>query len=57
MRLPADPRERRLDQLVRMLRKPVVLDDGRTIDVAAQSAPRRFGQRGPLPRIRQGPAL
>ncbi|MFJ3728519.1 GGDEF domain-containing protein [Streptomyces sp. NPDC090045] len=35
LRLPADRRERRLDQLVRLLRKPVVLDDGRTIDVAA----------------------
>ncbi|MFF1497395.1 GGDEF domain-containing protein [Streptomyces sp. NPDC058304] len=35
LRLPADRREWRLEQLVRLLRKPVVLDDGRTIDVAA----------------------
>ncbi|MFD4866882.1 GGDEF domain-containing protein [Streptomyces sp. NPDC058412] len=33
--LPADRRERRLEQLVRLLRKPVVLDDGRMLDVAA----------------------
>ncbi|MFF3863668.1 GGDEF domain-containing protein [Streptomyces sp. NPDC002209] len=35
LKLPADRREQRLDQLVRMLHKPVVLDDGRTLDVAA----------------------
>lgn len=35
LRLPADQRERRLEQLVRLLRKPVILDDGRTLDVAA----------------------
>lgn len=33
--LPADGRARRLEQLVRMLHTPVVLDDGRTVDVAA----------------------
>lgn len=33
--LNADRRERRLGQLVRMLHTPVVLDDGRTVDVAA----------------------
>ncbi|APE26791.1 GGDEF domain-containing protein [Streptomyces venezuelae] len=33
--LPADRRVQRLEQLVRMLHTPVVLDDGRTIDVAA----------------------
>ncbi|WP_331758616.1 GGDEF domain-containing protein [Streptomyces anulatus] len=33
--LNADRRERRLEQLVRMLHTPVVLDDGRTVDVAA----------------------
>ncbi|MGW6705471.1 GGDEF domain-containing protein [Streptomyces sp. NPDC054956] len=35
LRLPADRREQHLEQLVRLLRKPVVLDDGRTLDVAA----------------------
>jgi diguanylate cyclase (GGDEF)-like protein len=33
--LPADHLEQRLAQLVRMLHTPVVLDDGRTVDVAA----------------------
>ncbi|MGV4890718.1 hypothetical protein ACSR0Z_29860 (plasmid) [Streptomyces viridosporus] len=35
MDLPAARRAQRLAQLVRMLHTPVVLDDGRTIDVAA----------------------
>ncbi|MGI5359983.1 GGDEF domain-containing protein [Streptomyces sp. CA-252508] len=35
LELPADRRALRLDQLVRMLHTPVVLDDGRTVDVAA----------------------
>jgi diguanylate cyclase (GGDEF)-like protein len=35
LELPATRREQRLAQLVRMLRTPVVLDDGRTVDVAA----------------------
>lgn len=35
LELAADRREQRLAQLVRMLRTPVVLDDGRTVDVAA----------------------
>ncbi|MEV6960198.1 GGDEF domain-containing protein [Streptomyces sp. NPDC051207] len=33
--LPADRREERLGQLVRMLHTPVTLGDGRTVDVAA----------------------
>jgi predicted signal transduction protein with EAL and GGDEF domain len=33
--LTAERREERLAQLVRMLHTPVVLDDGRTVDVAA----------------------
>ncbi|MFH8717502.1 GGDEF domain-containing protein [Streptomyces zaomyceticus] len=33
--LPAAPRVQRLEQLVRMLHTPGVLDDGRTVDVAA----------------------
>ncbi|MFE0776440.1 GGDEF domain-containing protein [Streptomyces sp. NPDC058861] len=33
--LPADRRVQRLEQLVRMLHTPVVLDDGRVVDVAA----------------------
>ncbi|MFJ4526165.1 GGDEF domain-containing protein [Streptomyces sp. NPDC088810] len=33
--LPADGRAHRLKQLARMLHTPVVLDDGRTVDVAA----------------------
>ncbi|MYU23514.1 diguanylate cyclase [Streptomyces sp. SID8352] len=33
--VPAAPLEQRLAQLVRMLHTPVVLDDGRTVDVAA----------------------
>lgn len=35
LELAADRRERRLEQLVRMLHTPVGLDDGRTVDVAA----------------------
>ncbi|MFI8916548.1 GGDEF domain-containing protein [Streptomyces sp. NPDC053513] len=35
LELPADRRALRLEQLVRMLHTPVVLDDGRTVDVAA----------------------
>ncbi|WP_406387365.1 GGDEF domain-containing protein [Streptomyces sp. NBC_00887] len=35
LELPAPRLEQRLAQLVRMLRTPVVLDDGRTVDVAA----------------------
>ncbi|MFE5886900.1 GGDEF domain-containing protein [Streptomyces hydrogenans] len=35
LQLPADYSEQRLAQLVRMLHTPVVLDDGRTVDVAA----------------------
>jgi diguanylate cyclase (GGDEF)-like protein len=35
LELPAARREQRLAQLVRMLHTPVVLDDGRTVDVAA----------------------
>ncbi|WP_274919441.1 GGDEF domain-containing protein [Streptomyces sp. WZ-12] len=35
LELPVDRREQRLAQLVRMLHTPVVLDDGRTVDVAA----------------------
>ncbi|MEU8672883.1 GGDEF domain-containing protein [Streptomyces anulatus] len=35
LELNADRRQRRLEQLVRMLHTPVVLDDGRTVDVAA----------------------
>ncbi|WP_236247008.1 GGDEF domain-containing protein [Streptomyces sp. CC210A] len=35
LELPSDRREQRLAQLVRMLHTPVVLDDGRTVDVAA----------------------
>ncbi|WP_237555540.1 MULTISPECIES: GGDEF domain-containing protein [unclassified Streptomyces] len=35
LELTSARRERRLDQLVRMLHTPVVLDDGRTVDVAA----------------------
>ncbi|WPP33908.1 GGDEF domain-containing protein [Streptomyces sp. CL7] len=33
--LPAEHREQRLEQLVRMLYTPVALDDGRTVDLAA----------------------
>ena len=33
--LPADRREERLAQLIRMLRTPVVLDDGQVVNVAA----------------------
>jgi diguanylate cyclase (GGDEF)-like protein len=35
LEMPASRREQRLAQLVRMLHTPVVLDDGRTVDVAA----------------------
>ncbi|UXX98065.1 GGDEF domain-containing protein (plasmid) [Streptomyces sp. AD2-2] len=35
LHLPRDRREVRLAQLVRMLRVPVILEDGRTVDVAA----------------------
>lgn len=35
LQLTASRREQRLEQLVRMLYTPVVLDDGRTVDVAA----------------------
>ncbi|KUH36122.1 GGDEF domain-containing protein [Streptomyces kanasensis] len=35
LQLPADRRALRLEQLVRMLHTPVVLDDGRTVAVAA----------------------
>jgi diguanylate cyclase (GGDEF)-like protein len=35
LELPADRLEQRLAQLVRMLHTPVVLEDGRTVDVAA----------------------
>ncbi|MGO4634953.1 GGDEF domain-containing protein [Streptomyces sp. 2RAF24] len=35
LQLPSDRRALRLEQLVRMLHTPVVLDDGRTVDVAA----------------------
>ncbi|MFD9458658.1 GGDEF domain-containing protein [Streptomyces sp. NPDC059985] len=35
LELPADRRAHRLEQLVRMLHAPVVLDDGRTVDIAA----------------------
>ncbi|WP_148592380.1 GGDEF domain-containing protein [Streptomyces sp. WAC01526] len=35
LELPADRRAQRLQQLVRMLHTPVVLDDGRTVTVAA----------------------
>ncbi|MFE0776775.1 GGDEF domain-containing protein [Streptomyces sp. NPDC058861] len=35
LQLPSDRREQRLAQLVRMLHTPVVLDDGRTVGVAA----------------------
>ncbi|MFD7540180.1 GGDEF domain-containing protein [Streptomyces sp. NPDC059819] len=35
LNLPADRRVERLDQLMRMLRTPVVLDDGRVVEVAA----------------------
>lgn len=35
LELPAERLEQRLEQLVRMLHTPVVLDDGRTVDVAA----------------------
>lgn len=41
-------RERRLEQLVRMLHTPVVLDDGRTVDIAASvgaAAPDVLGTR------------
>ncbi len=46
--LPAARRVQRLEQLVRMLHTPVVLDDGRTVDVAASvgaAAPAAVGSR------------
>ncbi|MZE76757.1 GGDEF domain-containing protein [Streptomyces xinghaiensis] len=46
--LPAARLEQRLAQLVRMLHTPVVLDDGRTVDVAASvgaAAPHAVGSR------------
>ncbi|MBO8189238.1 GGDEF domain-containing protein [Streptomyces spirodelae] len=46
--LPADRREQRLEHLVRMLHTPVVLDDGRTVNVAASvgaASPDRIGAR------------
>lgn len=35
LELPADRREQRLEQMVRMLHTPVTLDDGQVVDVAA----------------------
>ncbi|MGW4597028.1 GGDEF domain-containing protein [Streptomyces sp. NPDC004457] len=46
--LPAARLEQRLGQLVRMLRAPVVLEDGRTVDVAASvgaATPHAIGSR------------
>ncbi|MFJ6650560.1 GGDEF domain-containing protein [Streptomyces sp. NPDC091290] len=46
--LPAARLEQRLAQLVRMLHTPVVLEDGRTVDVAASvgaATPRKTGSR------------
>ncbi|MEW1699476.1 MULTISPECIES: GGDEF domain-containing protein [unclassified Streptomyces] len=48
LHLPAARRVQRLEQLVRMLHTPVVLDDGRTVDVAASvgaAAPDTLGVR------------
>ncbi|MDG9687694.1 GGDEF domain-containing protein [Streptomyces sp. DH18] len=48
LELADDRRERRLEQLVRMLHTPVVLDDGRTVAVAASvgaAAPDVLGTR------------
>ncbi|MGW0538080.1 GGDEF domain-containing protein [Streptomyces sp. NPDC003032] len=48
LELPAGHREQRLAQLVRMLHTPVVLDDGRTVDVGASvgaAAPDTVGSR------------
>ncbi|MFI1786189.1 GGDEF domain-containing protein [Streptomyces rubiginosohelvolus] len=48
LKLAAGHREKRLQQLVRMLHTPVTLDDGRTIDVAASvgaAAPDVLGTR------------
>ncbi|MFI5905456.1 GGDEF domain-containing protein [Streptomyces cyaneofuscatus] len=48
LELAADRRQVRLQQLVRMLHTPVVLDDGRTVDVAASvgaAAPDVLGTR------------
>lgn len=48
LELNADRREQRLEQLVRMLHTPVVLDDGRTVAVAASvgaAAPDVLGTR------------
>lgn len=48
VQVPAARLEQRLAQLVRMLRTPVVLEDGRTVDVAASvgaATPRMVGSR------------
>ncbi|MEU7428386.1 GGDEF domain-containing protein [Streptomyces sp. NPDC040750] len=48
LELPATRLEQRLAQLVRMLHTPVVLEDGRTVDVAASvgaATPRTVGSR------------
>jgi diguanylate cyclase (GGDEF)-like protein len=48
LELPASRLEQRLAQLVRMLHTPVVLEDGRTVDVAASvgaATPRAVGSR------------
>ncbi|MFD4977511.1 GGDEF domain-containing protein [Streptomyces sp. NPDC058424] len=48
LQLPTARLEQRLAQLVRMLHTPVVLDDGRTVDVAASvgaATPRVIGSR------------
>ncbi|MFE5896892.1 GGDEF domain-containing protein [Streptomyces sp. NPDC056488] len=48
LQLPSDRREQRLAQLVRMLHTPVVLNDGRTVDVAASvgaATPHTVGSR------------
>lgn len=48
LELPAGCRTLRLEQLVRMLHTPVILDDGRTVDVAASvgaAAPDAIGVR------------
>lgn len=48
LKLPVYGRGRRFEQLLRMLRTPVVLDDGRTVDVAASvgaAAPDAIGTR------------
>ncbi|MGW9452424.1 GGDEF domain-containing protein [Streptomyces sp. NPDC055632] len=48
LELPANRRVQRLEQLVRMFHTPVVLDDGRTVDVAASvgaATPAAIGSR------------